>query len=166
MLLKKLAFQNVCIVQYLPSQLDSIFNVEKNKYLYAGTFSDKLKYGNLNVSLFISVLICLKHDFISLNLLQQQKILEVFIEKIKTESKLFKYTNPNFNKNDVVASLNSGFVGTNIIKFFAEYLCVNIFVVDINEDKLMYGNGNIFVPHKKSIFLKTSPYRFLLKSIF
>lgn len=162
----KLQFQDLKKINYLPENLANIFGINLDnfhKYLHAGVLqyishSDGKK---INVSLYSSILVCLKHTFLS----QQQQNQELFITKLlnrlKTESigtkfKFFEYDKLGWNKENLKMSIINGNINPHVIKFVSDYLCINIFILDIQQDKV-YFPGDEYISHRKHIFLLKYP---------
>jgi hypothetical protein len=152
--LVKLSYQNVKTIMMLPKELRKIFDVDKTKYLHAGVLETiNIAGKERNVSLFSSVLTCLKQSFFSQNQQYQQKLILTLIDCLKADSRKFNYRKYGWEKNDMIDCLNRGFIGSNILKFLCDYLYVNIFVLDISSDELKFAGGEEYIPFKKSIFL-------------
>jgi hypothetical protein len=151
--LTHLKFQDVRQVNYLPTKLNEIFDVENNKYLHAGVLEKIPIYDNTNISLYSSILVCLKQNFFSQNMTYQQQFVSTFINCLNSDTKKFNYRKYNWEKDDLNKSFSKGFIGTNIMKYLSDFLCINIFVLDIEKDNLFYAGGEYFVPYKKTIFL-------------
>jgi hypothetical protein len=137
----------------LPEKLNKIFNVENNKYLHAGVLENVPAFADADISLYSSVLVCLKPNFFSQNTPHQQKFLATFIECLKLDSKKNSYRKYSWERDDLYKSISKGFVGTNVLKYLCDYLVINIFVLDIKNDSLMFAGGEFYIPHKKNIFL-------------
>ncbi|ATZ80948.1 hypothetical protein BMW23_0903 [Bodo saltans virus] len=150
--LVKLNYQNVKSIALLPNKLSKIFNINKEKYLHAGVL-ETLNGKEQNISLFSSILICLKQSYFSQNQQYQQKLVLTLIDCLKSDSRKFNYKKYGWDRNDLYDSLNRGFIGYNILKFLCDYLYVNIFVLEISSDELIFAGGEEYVPFKKSIFL-------------
>lgn len=148
----KLNFRDVRTVNYLPHKLNEIFNVEDNKYLHAGVL-DNLPTYNGNISLYSSILICVAPSFLSKTVEHQRTILENFINCCKSNSKNFNYSKFGWDRDDIYNCLCKGFIGTNIIKFLCDFMCINIFVLDLESEKLTFGGGDVYNKYKKNIFL-------------
>lgn len=151
--LKKLQFQDVRTIKFLPSVFDTFFNLSENKYLHAGVLEKVPSYNEINISLFSSIIVCLRQSFLSQNLPYQQKFISSFIDCLRNDSRKFNYQKYNWGKNDLYDCIQKGFIGSNIIKYLSDYLCINIFVLSMEDQRLMFGGGDEYVPYKKTIFL-------------
>lgn len=108
-----------------------------------------VRYGNLhtidkkNLSFYSSLLVLLFPDFIKLNVDQQKKNINEFYKIICNNSK--------GTKKDIRNDLLKCILTKPAIKYIADYLCVNIFIID---GKTLYYSGNEqIVFFKKNIFI-------------
>lgn len=145
--LTPLQFQEIKPIKSLPPNLNQIFN---EKYFHIGVLRNLNK---LDISLYSSIIVCLKSKFHSQTLEFQIDYITKFIDCLKSNSKIFNYKKYNWNKSDIYNSLCKDFIGINIIKFVSDYLYINIFILDIEQDKLYFGSGEHFIAWKKTIFL-------------
>jgi hypothetical protein len=151
--LEKLNFQDVRQITQLSEKLNILFDIENNKYLHAGVLEHIPNYGNNNISLYSSVLVCLNPSLLTQNTQSQQKFLTIFLDCLKLDSKNINYSKYKWQRDDIYNCISKGFVGINIIKFLCDYLCINIFVLDLEKEKLIFGGGEYYNPHRKHIFL-------------
>lgn len=154
--LEKLQFQDIRKIQMLPNSISEFLQVSGNKFLHAGTFV-KTK-GSVNLSLFSSVISCLRRSFLSQTIISQEKFLISFIEKFKTIlTSLFflhKYDKIySWSKDEITTDLNNGIFSGQILHILCDYFCLNIFVLDVEDDSIFFGGGMHYIPYRKSIFL-------------
>ena len=163
--LNKLTYQDIQKINYLPPNLSKIFKLnlsDFNRYLHYGplnsvTIKDKKTETDLFVTLFSSVIYCVYQSFSSLQIESQKKFIVELIIRMKKESSVkyidFLYSKYKWNKTDLYKDMDNGVFGPNIIKYLSDYLSVNIFILDLVEDKLFFGGGNEFISFRKNIFL-------------
>jgi hypothetical protein len=153
--LKKLSIQDVRPVLFLPEVLNEFFDLNETKLLHAGVLEKIPKYQDKNISLFSSVIVCLKQSFLSQSVVSQQKDITTFIDCLKNDSSKFNYRKKyGWEKDDLSNCIENGFIGSNIIKYLSDYLCINIFILNIESDQgVMFGGGDEYIPYKKNIFL-------------
>lgn len=154
--LEKLQFQDVRKIQMLPNSISEFLQVSGNKFLHAGTFV-KTK-GSVNLSLFSSVISCLRRSFLSQTIISQEKFLISFIDRFKTDLNalffLHKYDKIySWSKDEITSDLNNGIFSGQILHILCDYFCLNIFVLDIEDDSIFFGGGMHYIPHRKSVFL-------------
>ena len=156
--LDQLNFQDLKKVNYLPPTLANIFKLNSSssyKYFHLGVLNLIDKH---NVTLFSSIISCLKHTFISYPISQQILFIEKFIKRLASDSKghkynMFGYKRYNWKKTDLYNDITNNLFNSNIIKYISDYLHINIFILDIDKDALYFGGGETYVPFKKTIFL-------------
>lgn len=164
----KLKFQNFKKINYLPKNLTDIFtsNSENlNMYLHAGSL-EKIKYSThksiekkeINISFYSSILCCLNQSFLSQSLFHQSNFITCFINRLCLEAsdskfKQFEYKNLGWDKNELVNNIANGEIDENIIKYLSDYFHINIFILNLEEDKLYFGGGENYIPYKETIFL-------------
>lgn len=148
--LSKISFQDIQPIGTMPIIFEQLFDSSVFKYVHAGVLD---KINDVNVSLFSSIITCIKQSFLSQNVKYQQICITEFIDCLKKESIKKNYRKYGWEKNDIYIGLNRGFLGSNILKFINDYLCINIFVLDMESEKIMFCGGDEFIPYKGSIFL-------------
>lgn len=166
--IERLHFQDSKKVNFLPKNLAHIFKFNSDnfhKYLHSGVFSNlnysydkRVEKVNINVSLYSSVITCLKQSFLSQPVSYQSNFITKFIDRLRVEittskskthyKKLYKWKNDELHT-DLVHDIT----GCKIIKYLCDFLHINIFILDIDDDNLYYGGGEQYIPYKKNIFL-------------
>jgi hypothetical protein len=157
--LEKLQFQDIRKVYNLPSSISNFLQVPSSgvsKYLHAGTFIRTKS--SINLSLFSSVISCLRRSFLSQTVITQEKFLLAMIERLKIEISnvflLHQYEKLyNWSKTDVMTDISTGIFSGQVLKILCDFFCVNIFVFDIDGDTVYFGGGMHYVPFRKTIFL-------------
>lgn len=149
-------------IKFLPEQLSDWFDLDNDQYYHIGSLQSfepqNIDY-DINISLFSSILTCIIPIFSLPNKSVQSDIIQKMILKLKKEAKKkfseFEYRNKetSFTHTDLIDDLDNGNFGGNIIRYIADFLHINIFVLDIEEDQLIFGNIKNFVPYKKTIFI-------------
>jgi hypothetical protein len=163
--LEKLNFQDFRKVNYLPKNLANIFKLHSadfGKYIHAGTLKTinlkRQDVANLQISLYSSIMTCLKQSFLSLPVSTQVDFISKLIDRLQNESKGSKYEEfcyarkYRWKKSDISNDITHSLSGGNIIKYLSDYFHINIFVLDVDKDELYFGSDE-YVPYKKSIFL-------------
>lgn len=154
--LEKLQFQDIQKIQTLPNSISEFLQISGNKFLHAGTFV-KTK-GSVNLSLFSSLITCLRRSFLSQSIISQEKFLISFVDKFKniltTLFFLHKYDKIYaWSKDEIISDLNNGIFSGQILHILCDYFCLNIFILDVEDDSIFFGGGMHYIPHRKSIFL-------------
>jgi len=151
--LQKLAFQDVKHIYMFTPILEKIFDAQNDKYLHAGVLKCIIGCDGINISLYSSIITCLKQTFLSQNSQFQQNFIIAFIECLKKNLDNFDYKQYKWDKNDLRQNLDNCSSDCRSIKYISDFLCINIFILDIKKDKIIYGGGNEYIPYKKTIFL-------------
>jgi hypothetical protein len=88
---------------------------------------------------------------------KQIKFVEVFIKKIYRESReqydTFEYKKLGWKKKEFRNHIQQFKFGRDLMKYVADYLHLNIFILDIENDGLIYVGDRIYTKYKKNIFL-------------
>lgn len=122
---------------------------------------------NVNISLYFALLLIIKPEIRELTKEQQIQHICKFTEKLLIDNsaydfyKKYNYSSYNWEKNDLILEIKKFIIGKRIIKFLADYLCVNIWVLNFESDEiqLAYCNdslnrfrNNIIIFYNKSIY--------------
>ena len=156
--LEKLHFQDVRKIQMFPPNISNFLQTSDitHKYLHAGTFV--LTKGSLNLSLFSSIICCLKRSFLSQTIISQEKFLLALLTRFKKDIEslflLHKYDKfYNWNHIEIIADLTNGIFSGQLLHLLCDYFCINIFVLYIDDDSIFFGGGLHYIPYRKHIFL-------------
>jgi hypothetical protein len=114
--------------------------------------------GSVNLSLFSSVISCLKRSFLSQTIISQEKFLIAFIDRFKYDLNslffLHKYDKLyNWSLAEIISDLNNGIFSGQILHILCDYFCINIFVLDVEDDSIFFGGGMHYIPYRKNMFL-------------
>jgi hypothetical protein len=150
-----LVYQESKEVKNLPTNLNSIFNTmvmfRKGVIAHVGVPL------NVNISYISSILSILIPDFNEMKKTKQIKFVEIFIKKIYRESReqyeTFEYKNLGWVKKEFRNNIQKYIMGRDIMKYVADYLHINIFLLDISNDTLVYIGERTYIKYKKNIFL-------------
>jgi hypothetical protein len=162
-ILTKLQFQHSEKINHMPKKLNDFFSLNSDiyhKYLHSGVL-EKIQNTSktVNISLYSSVLSCLISTFSTLTYSDQISYIQQLQDKMKNDITLvYKksvYSPFSLTKPDIIKSMNiceetDYYV---IIKYLSCYFTINIFILNIEKDCLEFGNGDVFIPSKKNIFL-------------
>lgn len=157
--LTRLHFQDIRKIQTLPNFISEFLQVSDTtvqKYLHAGTFTHTK--GSINLSLFSSIVSCLKRSFLSLTMISQEKFLLQFIDRFKNDLNsifiLHKYDKIyNWSRAELADDICYGIFSGKLLHVLCDYFCLNIFVLDVVDDIVYFGGGIHYVPYRRNIFL-------------
>jgi len=141
----------------LYNNLDDIVTKIDQNLLRTGvlTFIDEL--GDIDISIYSSILWILKDGFSNYSRQQQSECIVEFIKTLKYNAMYmfndFDYKTLGWTEKQLVADIKSGDVGTTIIRFIADYLHINIFILNMHDENMYYSGSHPWVPYKKNILL-------------
>jgi len=114
-------------------------------------------HGHNNISLFSSVLACIKEDYLSISKEQQYKYIDCLITNILNNLstiEIFKeleYDLLGWNSVDIIKNLKTYTPSNQIIRILADYFHINILIIDIINDQVY--STSIINRFKKTILL-------------
>lgn len=152
-IIKPLQQNSLQDITILPDFLDGIFNKFYTKLSRYGV----LKYNDnqQNISLYTAVLTCIKDNFKVQTLSTQYNYVKQLntnlVSFVNNKFVDFKYKNYKWNKGDVVEQLKKFSPTKTVMKLLSDHLHLNIFMIDIDNDKLFIVDE--ISPFKKSIIL-------------
>ena len=98
--------------------------------------------GKQNISLYYSILFCLKKDFMLLTKGEQLSTINKFKNKLYTELvtkqlyKIFQYRKYGWTKNDIQKDIYESNNTPIVLQYLADYFNINIFIINHNTNKL------------------------------
>jgi hypothetical protein len=155
--LEELNFQDIKKIDIFPKAIEEVLNPKSTHYCHSGVLKYITKGNKTNISFYSSVLTCLKQNFISQTTSFQFNFLTRFIDILlseihTTKFEQFGFRNFNLSKTDLHNFIERGKINEYVIKFVSDFLYVNIFILNVNDDKIDFFN-NTFIPYKKNIFI-------------
>jgi len=122
----------------LKDNLDIFFNKFYDNLMRIGVL--KHNDNGINISLFTSIITCIKDNYkIQHTNLQQtyvKQLLANLISFVNTKFDDYDYKIYKWNKNEVVDQLKKYALTKTVMKLFSDYLHLNIFMIDLENDKL------------------------------
>lgn len=145
---------NVDPVNILPPLLNMIFDSLKQ--------TPCIQYVNIpmdvDISYISSILSIVDDSYILMNEDNKIEYIEFFLKKLQKESRglftKYEYQNYGWSIKDFCNNVKAFKANNKLIKYIADYLYINIFIVDIQNDKLIYIGSEIYNKYKKNIFIK------------
>ena len=125
----------------IPPNLKSIFD-PFIKNLIRHNSIQNLKNSDYNCSLYFCILFCLFDDFPNSNYNEQELFLINFKNKIledingKNLFHIFNYKSLKWKQKDLIESIDKFKNNKMVLKFLSDYLSINIFLLNIVEDKI------------------------------
>lgn len=144
-------------LKFLPPNLSQLFTKFSNRFLHMGTLHNLDDTSKFDISFFTSVFYCLRYSFSSLDIDEQRIFINKFLEGFRKGISMgyfeeFGYNKLKWNKVEITKQVCDMVLTKCVMRYFADYLCVNIFILDITDDTFYYTGGD-FIPYKKNIFL-------------
>ena len=149
-------------VNNLPPNIKSMFEPYLNHVKRHGVIN---KNEEFNYSLYFSILMCISNKFETFEFNDQIIMINVFQEQLlKSLNTLFDnnhYTKLGWRKNDLRNSIQKCEFNKMILQYISDFLYVNIFLVNISDDKLYLTypeecfniyKGNIFLSYHNNTF--------------
>lgn len=113
--------------------------------------------GDTDISLYSSVLWILKDGFSSYSKQQQSECVVEFVKTLKFSSQYMfnelNYKNLGWTEKQLMSDIKSGEVGTTVMRFLADYLHINIFILNMNDEQMYYAGSHPWIPYKKNVLL-------------
>lgn len=148
--LEQLEFQDMKKVTYLPENLNKLFDCENIKFIHCGVLKN---INEQNVSFYSSIFSCLKQTFISQFINSQTNFILTFLKRICSEINGRQYNKKyKLYKIEICNNISKNIIDDKVIKFISDFLHINIFILDVVNDVLLFCD-DCFVPYKKSVFL-------------
>lgn len=139
----------------LPTNLNSIFT--SMLLCRTGVISTINIPSNINITYVSSILTLLDPEFTDMKETKQIKFVEVFIRKLHKETRCnydtFAYKELGWVLKEFRNQVMQFKIGRSLMKYIADYLHINIFLLDIENDTLIYIGEKIYTKYKKNIFL-------------
>ena len=156
-------FQTTSEVKYLPPNLSIIMNLSHKKYLHVGclktmSFKNGKISKTLKISFLTSIITCFDHSFSSMTVANQTAFIQNLFGKLKSEIigdqfKQYDYAKMyGWTKDELYQDIIECIYSPKIIKTIEDFFHINIFILDLEKDQLLF-HGDKYVKHKRSIFI-------------
>lgn len=137
-------------ISHLPDKLSEIFNINSNNLIRVGVINYIPSIKN-NISFVSSLITCLDSSYSTKSEEEQFLYIKSIFEHIKANiNALMK--DIKTKKNDIIKKIFNYTIDDDIRKICTNLFHVNIFIIDIQNDRLEFIN-NTFIPYKKNIFI-------------
>lgn len=153
--LEPLNYRDTTVLKHLPKNLDSIFSsFDFRRY---GVISNVNIPRGVDISYVSSILTLLVQSFSDMNEDDQIDLTQAFIRKFHREAKenfdLFEYSELGWKLKEFRNNVKNFTMGKDLMRYVADFLHVNIFILDNESDSLIYVGNEIFTKYKKNLFL-------------
>lgn len=143
-------------LENLPNSLSTVFG-SVNNFKRLGVIHHVQIPAEIDISLVASLLSIVVDDFIKLKESEQIEFTEIFIRKIHKEAREkyieFGYEKLGWKLKEFVNNVKTFTLCKNILRYVADYLFINIFIIDIEADSLVYVGEKNYVKYKKNVFI-------------
>ena len=137
------------------TNLNDIFN--KNILFRYGTISNVGIPSEVDISLVSSVMSIIIPDFLTLKTTSQIEFIEIFVRKLNQDSRanyeLFKYEKLGWTVKEFVNNVRDFILKKDLMRYIADLLNINLFIVDMSNDNLVYVGDKVFIKYKKNVFV-------------
>jgi hypothetical protein len=145
-------------LDFIGNDLDDILTQVNEDFYRVGVLSNIDDLEETDVSLYSSILWLLKNDFSDCKRKEQSKYIYEFIKMIKLESQSvsfdkFNYKSMGWTKKQLLEDVKSQDIKTTVIRYLADYLHINIFILNVTDGKLYYVGTDEWVTYKKNLLL-------------
>lgn len=140
-------FQNLSFLDGEFNELINSYSLDLNRYgvISTETINNVL---DANISLYFSLIMIIKNEYKAMQKSQQLLYLQKFVEKMLTDIsshdlfKKFEYEAGGWNKTEFIAEIKKFIIGKRTIKFLADYLLLNIWILNYETDELLMCHSN------------------------
>jgi hypothetical protein len=143
----------------LKARLDNILHsiAKKNNFVRYGVLSIVKSFPETDISFVSSIIALLIENFIKFKEAEQQEIIETFMRKIYKDVKE-KYKEFNYNKlgwvsKEFYSHIKEFVIGRDTMRYIADYLNINILIIELFDDNIKYIGRETFVKYRKSLIL-------------
>lgn len=140
-------FQNLSFLDGEFNELINSYSLDLNRYGVISTETIN-NVSDANISLYFSLIMIIKNEYKTMQKSQQLLYLQKFVEKMLTDIsshdlfKKFEYEAGGWNKNEFIAEIKKFIIGKRTIKFLADYLLLNIWILNYETDELLMCHSN------------------------
>jgi hypothetical protein len=153
--LEELGYKKSSKLEFLPPNINAIFS--SDEFYRTGVISYVNVPTNIDISYISSLLTILVPEFINMKEQDQVEFTQVFVRKLHKESKLnFElsgYAGLGWNIKEFINNIKNFKMGKDLMRYVADFLNINIFILDIETDSLIYVGEKIFCKYKKNLFV-------------
>lgn len=139
----------------LPTNLNSIFN--SMMVCRTGVITNVDMPSDVNITYVSSIFFLLDNEFNKMTKIKQANYIESFIRKLHKESRIdfenFDYKTLGWNKKEFRNNIQYFRIGRDLMRYITDYLHINVFILDVANDSLIYVGEKVYTKYKKNVFL-------------
>jgi hypothetical protein len=140
----------------LPNNLGSVFG-SINNLKRLGVIHNVQVPAEMDISYVSSIFAVIDDEFTKMKESEQIDFTEIFIRRIHKESREkfieYEYEKLGWDLKTFVNNIKTFTIGKDILRYIADYLFINIFIIDIESDSLVYVGEKRFIKFKKNVFI-------------
>ena len=133
---------------------DLYFNNLSDKYYHEGCLKE---INDNNISFYYSILFLLIKDrFSALEKKDKINFIEIFIKLLKLDvnsDNFNKFKNLGWRRESVLNYIKNNEINKILLRYVSEYLHINIFIIDIENQNILFSGENPCIKFKKNLFL-------------
>lgn len=153
--LDSLQYNKTTNLDSLPANLQSIFG--SLEFIRAGALVNVQVPADTDVSYVSSLIMLMVPDFTQMTDTEKIEYVQTFIRKIHRESRenftKFGYEKLGWNLKEFMNNVKNFVIGKDLLRYVADFLNVNIFMLDYEMDALVYIGEKTFCRYKKNFLL-------------
>lgn len=145
-------------ISSLGGMLDSVLTNIDPELQRTGVLTNVDQMEDTDISLYSSILWVLRVGFSNYKRHQQADCVIEFIKAFKLASqsdkfKEFGYKEMGWTQKHLLQDIKSGEITSTVVRFLADFLYINIFIINLGNSKLYYSGTDEWIPYKKNIIL-------------
>jgi len=149
-------YNKIGTLENLPTNLSSVFG-SVNNLKRLGVIHNVQVPTEIDISFVSSLFAVIIDDFIKMKESEQIEFTEIFIRRIHKESREkyieYEYSKLGWELKEFSNNIKTFTIGKDILRYIADYLFINIFIIDVEADSLVYVGEKRFIKYKKNIFI-------------
>lgn len=149
-------YNKIGTLDNLPTNLSSVFG-SVNNLKRLGVIHNVQIPSEMDISFVSSLFSVIIDDFIKMKESEQIEFTEIFIRRIHKESRdkyiEYEYSKLGWELKEFANNIKTFTIGKDILRYIADYLFINIFIIDVEADSLVYVGEKKFIKYKKNIFI-------------
>lgn len=153
--IEALQYNKTSNVDSLPTNLQSIFS--STEFIRAGSLTYVGIPANVDVSYASSLIMLMVPDFTQMKDDDRVDFVQAFIRKIHKESResftKFGYDKLGWDVKEFMNNVKNFTIGKDLLRYVADFLNINIFILDYEMDSLIYVGEKTFSKYKKNVLL-------------
>ena len=146
-------YKKQAILKSLPRNLNLIFS--SIDICVTGVLGDINTLPNVNLSFFFSLLTILHPNFSDIDENDQRALVSQFIDRLygEVKNRFNQYNKMGWVEETFWGRLNNINISDQMIRYVSDFMHINIFVIDLQNDVLLYHGTDVCIVFKKNIFL-------------